>query len=301
MTAGGHVDGKVNGVPRQVEEIAENATEALAGLLEKQQQALVEAADCARLLESQVFALTAHHATGPQGCTGDVVEIHEPAQAHDLLNAAVAVARSQIRLIQPSVVARHLIVDRLSGNCYGREVGVSVRTIHQSGLLQSARAVSYLERLSRRGVQVRVAPLLPFRLVIVDENVALVCLPDSMLLVRQPALLQVLSRIFEYCWDDARDLRTAPAGAPPRLAARPERTAAPVTLTEQQLVILRLWAKGRQDSEIARELQISPRTLRRMVSALLRRLGVGSRFEAGVIAARSHQLLQGQEPVSLSS
>ncbi|WP_345290324.1 helix-turn-helix transcriptional regulator [Kitasatospora albolonga] len=270
----------------------------LSELLERQQRALVSAADCARLLESHVSALAVHRAAVPAGHTGDPVEVHDPARAHELLDAAVALARGQIRLIQPSVIARHLVIDRLGGDWRERGSRVSVRTIHQSGLLQNATAVSHLEKLSRRGVQIRVAPLLPFRLVVVDDEMALVCLPDSTLLVRQPALLQVLIRIFEYCWDDARDLRTGAADDEgPCLEDRPAGTGAPVSLTEQQLVILRLWAKGRQDLEIARELHVSPRTLRRTVSSLLRRLGVSSRFEAGVIAARTHQLLPDPDPL----
>lgn len=286
-------------------ENAENATlETLSRLLGKQHEALVEAAGHARCLQSQLSALALHSGPAPAHGAPDIEEIDDPKRARALLESVAAMAKQQIRVIQPSAAARHLIADWLSDDRYGREGDVRVRTIHQSSLLQSARAVSYLERLTRRGVHVRVAPLLPFRLIMADETFGLVCPPDTMLLIRQPALLQLLCRMFEFCWDDARDLQTAAPADRPQQPAGPAHApagAAELSLSEQQLVILRLWAKGRQDADIARELQVSSRTLRRMVSALLRRLGVSSRFEAGVVAARTHRLLELEDPLPLIS
>ncbi|WP_202469989.1 LuxR C-terminal-related transcriptional regulator [Streptomyces sp. SID2888] len=259
----------------------------------------MEAADHARRLQSQLSALALHSAA-PEGGAPDVEEITSPGRGRALLDSVATLAKRQIRVIQPSVVARHLILDWLSDERYGREEGVEVRTIHQSSLLQSARAVSYLESLTRRRVQVRIAPLLPFRLIVVDETFGVVCPPGTMLLIRQSALLQLLSRMFEFCWNDARDLSTALLAHTPHPPG-PAGTRVAPALSEQQIVILRLWAKGRQDAAIARELQVSPRTLRRMVSALLRRLEVSSRFEAGVVAARTHRLLDAEDPLHLPS
>ncbi|MFH8476221.1 LuxR C-terminal-related transcriptional regulator [Streptomyces sp. NPDC018000] len=272
---------------------AESSTlEKLSELLGKQQEALVEATDHARRLQTQLSALAPHCSTAPEGGVPDVEEITDPNRGRDLLSSVAAMVRQQIRVIQPSFVARHLITDWLSDEHHCRDEGVRIRTIHQSSLLQSARAVSYLESLTRHRVQVRVAPLLPFRLIVVDETFGLVCPPDTMLLIRQPALLGLLCRMFEFCWDDACDLQTALSAERPHGPVGAAGGGLPdLALSEQQLVILRLWAKGRQDAAIARELQVSPRTLRRMVSALLRQLDVNSRFEAGMVAARAHRLL----------
>lgn len=283
---------------QQLSPSAESATlENLSGILERQQAALLEAADHTRRLQAQLFALALHSGTEAHEGGPGVEEISDPERVRDLMASVGAVARQQIRVIQPSAVARHLITDWLRDGCSDSPESVEVRTIHQSSLLQSARSLAYLESLSRRKVHVRVAPLLPFRLIVVDEAFGLVCPPDAMLLIREQALVRLLCRMFEFCWDDARDLHTAlsadgaerPAGA---ATGRMDHLA----LSEQQLVILRLWAKGRQDAAIARELQVSPRTLRRMVSALLRRLKVSSRFEAGVVAARTPELLDCEEP-----
>ncbi len=267
--------------------------ESLSRLIATQERALLAADEATRSLRTQLTAL-AVHAVGPAQAATDVEEITDPARVRALLDSVATMARQQIRVIQPSVVARRLIAEWPVGDAY-EPGGVGVRTIHQSSLLHSEQAAGYLERLSRRGVHVRVAPLLPFRLILVDEAFALVCPPSTTLLIRRPALLQLLGRVFEFCWDDARELH-----APSVPATRQEPTVPVVggggrdiVLSEQETVILRLWAKGRQDVEVARELRVSPRTLRRTVSALLRRLGVNSRFEAGVVAARSPRLLEG--------
>lgn len=268
--------------------------ETLSELIATQERALLAADEATRSLRTQLSALAVHAAGPAEAAATDVEEITDAVRVRALLDSVATMARQQIRVIQPSAVARRLIAEWPVGDAYEPGGGVGVRTIHQSSLLRSEQAACYLERLSRRGVHVRVAPLLPFRLILVDEAFALVCPPSTTLLIRRPALLQLLGRVFEFCWDDARELHTPPAPAARRETAVPVVGSGgqDIVLSEQETVILRLWAKGRQDAEVARELRVSPRTLRRMVSALLRRLGVNSRFEAGVVAARSPRLLE---------
>jgi DNA-binding NarL/FixJ family response regulator len=62
--------------------------------------------------------------------------------------------------------------------------------------------------------------------------------------------------------------------------------ALPESLTERELEVLRLLAKGRQNKEIAGELVISERTVKFHVSAILAKLGVGNRTEAVSKAAQ---------------
>ncbi len=50
--------------------------------------------------------------------------------------------------------------------------------------------------------------------------------------------------------------------------------------------LLRLLAQGLTDATVAKRLNVSLRTERRMVADLMRRLGASGRFEAGVKAAR---------------
>ena len=57
-------------------------------------------------------------------------------------------------------------------------------------------------------------------------------------------------------------------------------------LTDRELEVLHLLAKGRQNKEIASELMISERTVKFHVSAILSKLGVGNRTEAVARAAQ---------------
>ena len=57
-------------------------------------------------------------------------------------------------------------------------------------------------------------------------------------------------------------------------------------LTERELAVLRLLARGRQNKEIAGELAISERTVKFHVSAILAKLEVGNRTEAVARAAQ---------------
>jgi DNA-binding NarL/FixJ family response regulator len=63
-------------------------------------------------------------------------------------------------------------------------------------------------------------------------------------------------------------------------------TSLPESLTERELEVLLLLAKGRQNKEIANELWISERTVKFHVSAILAKLQVGNRTEAVSKAAQ---------------
>ncbi len=67
--------------------------------------------------------------------------------------------------------------------------------------------------------------------------------------------------------------------------ARPETAASPWGLTPRETEILELLKGRRTNAEIAAELVLSERTVHRHVSAVLAKLGVGSRAEAAALAA----------------
>lgn len=60
----------------------------------------------------------------------------------------------------------------------------------------------------------------------------------------------------------------------------------PSRLTSRQLTIGRLMATGAKDATIARQLDVSLRTVRSEISALIKGLGATSRFQAGCLLAR---------------
>lgn len=68
----------------------------------------------------------------------------------------------------------------------------------------------------------------------------------------------------------------------------PKPEAAPLELlSARELDVLRLVARGMENSEIAAELNISPRTAKNHVSSILGKLGLPSRVQAAIYAVRS--------------
>jgi DNA-binding NarL/FixJ family response regulator len=94
-------------------------------------------------------------------------------------------------------------------------------------------------------------------------------------LVGPSALLDGLVEIFEAYWQ-----RSTPLWSTGR------REVGGTGLSEEEYEVLQLLAAGLKDEAIARQLGISMRTARRRISSLITTLGVGTRFQAGVEAAR---------------
>jgi DNA-binding NarL/FixJ family response regulator len=83
----------------------------------------------------------------------------------------------------------------------------------------------------------------------------------------------------------ARRLRRRGARGLPR-GPRPATRVNPAQLTARELEVLGLVATGLRNAEIADRLYVSQRTIDTHVSAILRKLGVRTRGEAGAEAAR---------------
>jgi DNA-binding NarL/FixJ family response regulator len=83
-----------------------------------------------------------------------------------------------------------------------------------------------------------------------------------------------------------------------REVAAPDR---PEVLSEREIEVLRLLARGLANKEIARELSIAEKTAKTHVSSILSKLGVQSRTQAALYAGRTglipvDQLGAAQEP-----
>lgn len=148
------------------------------------------------------------------------------------------------------------------------------RAIYPAIALQEA--PDTLRRRAEAGEQIRIVPELPSRLVVLGDSHAI--LPEPMgsadeprLLIRQPALIEALTLLFELMWE-----RAAPVPSLDRREARPDL---------RRLLLLQL-ADGAKDESIARTLGISLRTVRRRIADIQIELGVDSRFQAGVEAVR---------------
>ncbi|MEV4973345.1 LuxR C-terminal-related transcriptional regulator [Streptomyces scopuliridis] len=156
--------------------------------------------------------------------------------------------------------------------------GVKFRSIYLQSISKDRATFEYVRQTRWHGGEVRLAPTLPLRLLIVDREVAVI--PGEALSTRPTALLmrgapviRALLALFEAYWKDAEPLED-PFDIHP----------GEITLQEREL--LRMLANGDKDETVARELGVSVRTERRMVAELLTQLDASSRFELGVKAAK---------------
>ncbi|WP_017242343.1 helix-turn-helix transcriptional regulator [Streptomyces sp. SS] len=156
------------------------------------------------------------------------------------------------------------------------ERGVTVRVVVDRDGLDAPGRVRGLNELAGRGVEIRVAPDLPTKLIVVDGRVSLLPPTDaadptaSALVVKDATLHHVLVPLFESVWD-----RAVPIGRDARDGVTP-----------QDREILTLLASGLKDEAIARRLDVHVHTVRRRIKALLLVLDADTRFQAGVQALR---------------
>lgn len=157
--------------------------------------------------------------------------------------------------------------------------GVRVLTLYLDSVRNDTPTVDYAQWLHENGGEVRTVPALPLRMVVFDREVSLLPVdPDNTrkgaVQLTGPGVLTALTSLFEQVWE-----RAAPLGS-----AR-YRDEAGLTAMEREL--LRQLTQGATDEIAAKKLGIGLRTERRIVSELMTRLGARSRFEAGVLAAKS--------------
>ena len=154
-----------------------------------------------------------------------------------------------------------------------------LRSGRRSRVIYPARALEEAPDAVRRraelGEHVRLLADVPGRLAVLGE--AAILREDlaggtgRVLVLRQPALVALARALFEELWQRAL--------AVPGLEGEADQSSA------RQLLLERL-ARGAKDEQIARELGLSLRTVRRRVAEVLDELGATSRFQAGVEAVR---------------
>ncbi len=126
------------------------------------------------------------------------------------------------------------------------------------------------------GEEARFLTPLPMSLIIADDEIAVLDLTSydssgaGSMVITERRLVAALNAIVDTCWQLA-----APMSGP-----------AISELDDRGHRVLRLLAAGATDAAIAEQVGISQRTVERRVRALMEQLGVTTRFQAGVQAAR---------------
>jgi DNA-binding NarL/FixJ family response regulator len=161
--------------------------------------------------------------------------------------------------------------------------GVSVKALYHDSVRADPAALGHARRAALTGAEVRTAPIPPLPLVICDRQVALIPAGherhEAALCVSEPAIVAVLSAVFDNSWDTATPLGSI---------ITPDET---TRLTPSDRALLQLLAGGLTDEAAAKRLGVSLRTVRRQMRALMTRLQATSRFQAGHNAAQRGWLL----------
>jgi DNA-binding CsgD family transcriptional regulator/predicted transcriptional regulator len=153
--------------------------------------------------------------------------------------------------------------------------GVPGRSLYQNSVLADRRNMEYARWLNGLGIEIRSAPVVPIRMIVIDRSLAAIVqrqpqLPLEMFVVREPALVIPLIEFFEMSWAAAKPID----GPEPKEEDEKEPT-------QQELALLRLLASGSTDEAAAKKLGVSVRTVRRIMADLMDQLAASSRFEAG--------------------
>ncbi|MEV7673129.1 helix-turn-helix transcriptional regulator [Streptomyces sp. NPDC000963] len=231
--------------------------------------------------ERAVADILARYATGPGS-----------GPAHDVVERVVGLDAVRRRLEALAVGAREECLSLLVGGAQlpdtmdasqpldqlALERGVKIRSIYQESFRNDQPTVDYVRWYCELGGEARTVPVVPLLMVVVDREAALVPVDPldgraGALEVRSPGLVHALTVLFERLWESG-----TPFGEAPRRDAH--------DLSPQERELVMLLGIGCTDDIAARRLGVSLRTVRRMSSELMSRLGARSRFEAGVRAVK---------------
>jgi DNA-binding CsgD family transcriptional regulator len=155
---------------------------------------------------------------------------------------------------------------------------VRCRSIYGASVMNDPAGRRIVQACAEAGEQARLLPRVPMKMKLADHTTALLPLTPTgtagALVIRAPVIIAALREYFELLWD-----RATPLSA--------QRPAAPGDrLTPTQQAVLEMMAQGMHDARIARQAEISVTTVRRHITAIMKRLGVSSRFAAGAAAQR---------------
>ncbi|PGH50507.1 helix-turn-helix transcriptional regulator [Streptomyces sp. Ru87] len=181
---------------------------------------------------------------------------------------------------EPEVLDRSLVTDL---EVLGR--GVHCRMLVSTSALRRPGAARYLEALAEAGAEVRVAASCPLYLLIVDRELTVLWAGVGTdrdrgdVALHGPLIASCFVQVFEHNWDAA-------APHDPGADGRRAGTSRARDWSPREREVLALLATGAKDESIARRLGVSDRTLRRLMTRLIEKLGADSRFAAGVEAAR---------------
>ncbi len=256
--------------------VAAEPERALRAVIEQEGRRLHTVREQLDALNRMLPDLTAEHgrAAGPRGEQVDV-EVVSHDRIVEVVQSLTARATGELLWVRPD---QWRIPE---GEAVDRWVADLLRGGRRSRVIYPARALEEAPEAVRRraelGEHVRILADVPGRLAVLGEAAImrenLAAGSGRVLVLRQPALVALARALFEELWQRA----VAVPGLEEEPGAGPS--------SARQLLLERL-ARGVKDEQIARELGLSLRTVRRRVAEVLEELGASSRFQAGVESVR---------------
>ncbi|MCC9741719.1 LuxR C-terminal-related transcriptional regulator [Streptomyces sp. MNU89] len=178
---------------------------------------------------------------------------------------------------EPEVLEESLVTDlRLLAR------GAACRLLVSASALRRPGAARYVESVAEAGAEVRVAASVPLYLLIIDRELTVMWAglgsdrDRGDVALHGSLIAACFVQVFEHSWAAASPHTPGPST---------DRAQTARDYTPREREVLALLATGAKDESIARRLGISERTLRRLMTQLVDKLGVESRFAAGVRAA----------------
>jgi DNA-binding CsgD family transcriptional regulator len=238
--------------------------------------------ELSRVAAAQLISEHAGAGEGVQGGSPEVEYLYGIDSIRVRLDTLSNSVQSEVMNFSPSKVTSADV--SAAKESTGKYAGTTVRSrsIYLHSALNHPPTVEYMEWLLGHGCELRTTPALPSRMVIFDRDVAV--LPtnnddhrEGAVVLYGKATVTAFCSLFDWIWE-----RSIPVDL--QDAKRDEMGMA--------LEVEAIWllAQGYTDETVAKRLGVSPRTSRRIVESLMRRLGARSRFQAGVFAERHGML-----------
>lgn len=159
------------------------------------------------------------------------------------------------------------------------ERGVEMRYIYPESYWRRPGAREILQYVADLGGKIRIAPSVPFRLIIFDNESAVMGIdPEDnavgAVVHHSSAVVRMAMELHLSYWD---------RGFEPFAEEQRARSG---EISAQEAEFLRLMVHGATDEQVARKLGVSLRTVRRIAAKLSEQVGASGRFELGVRAAQ---------------
>ena len=196
-----------------------------------------------------------------------------------LLNTATAEATQSVMACQPGGARPQEELGRaLPRDLALLARGVSLRSIYQHTAQFDGSTLAYVAKATAAGSRIRVATVMPTRLILIDGKVAFLPHQDhgaGAVIVREPSIVATLCAVFESMWQAATPMGEGKGSGEQDVA-----------LSDVDRQIVTFMAHGLTDKAIGVRLGMSERAVRSHVAKIYEYLGATSRFQAGVIAGQ---------------